>query len=112
MFDVIGRVFADDVNHRGVGLAGVVQVGNGIAEPGAKMQQCRCRLSRHSRVAVCRAGHHALEQAQQAIHAIDLVQGGDEMHLRCAGVCETDIHATIDQCPYQAFGTIHSTFLP
>ena len=37
----------------------------------------------------------------------DLVERGDEVHLRGAGVGEADVDAAVDQRAHQAFGTVH-----
>jgi hypothetical protein len=58
---VIGRVVAHDIDHRRRGLAGIVQVGQAVREAGTEMQQGRCRLLGHARIAVGRTGRHALE---------------------------------------------------
>ena len=105
--DVIGGVLADDVDDAGVGLLGVVQVGQPIGEAGAQVQQGGRRPSQHAVVAVGRARHHALEQAQHAAHARHLVQGGHEMHLRRAGIGEADVHSAREQGPHQTFSPIH-----
>ena len=86
-----------------------MQVGEAIGEAGAEMQQRRGRLLRHARIAVGRAGRHALEQGEHAAHAVDAVERGDEMHLRGAGIGEADIDAAADQRPHQTFSAVHST---
>ena len=88
-------------------LLGVVQIGEAVGEAGTEMQQGRGRRALHAVVAVGGAGHHALEQAEHAAHALDPVERGDEMHLRGAGIGEADIHAARDQRPHQTFRTVH-----
>ena len=105
--DVIGRVLADDVDDAGVGLLGVVQIGQAVGEAGPEMQKRRSGCALHAVIAVGGAGHHALEQAEHAAHPLDPVQCGDEMHLRGAGIGEADIHAACDQRPHQTFRTVH-----
>ena len=104
---VIGRVIAHDVDQRGRGLHGVVDVRQPVGEAGAEMEQRRRRLLGHARIAVGSAGRHALEQREHAAHAVDAVERGDEMHLRGAGVGEADIHAAADQRPHQTFRAVH-----
>ena len=104
---MIGRVIADDVHHRRRGLHGVVQVGKAVGEAGAQMQQRRRGFLRHARVAVGRAGRHALEQREHAAHALDAVERRDEMHFRRAGIGEADIDAAADQRPHQTFSAVH-----
>ena len=107
VFDVVGGMLADDVDDAGIGLLGVVQIGKAVGEPGAEMQQRRGRRALHAEIAVGGPGHHALEQAEHAAHALDPVQCGDEMHLRGAGIGEADVDAARDQCPHQTFRTVH-----
>ena len=84
-------VVADDVDHRRPGAAGVVQVGQPVAHARAQVQQRRGGAAGHPRVPVGRAGGHALEQGEHRAHVGDVVQRGDEVHLRGAGVGEADV---------------------
>ena len=93
-------------------LMRVVQIGHAVREAGPEMQQRRGGLVRHPRIAVGRAGHHALEKAEDAAHALDPVERGDEMHFRRAGIAETHIDAARDQRPYKAFRSIHDCTSP
>ncbi len=106
--DVIGGMLAHHVDHAGVRLAGVVQVGEAVGEAGTEVQQGRGRLARHAPVAVGRAGHHALEQAEHAAHAGHLVQRGDKMHLRRAWVGEANIDPAGQQGSDKALGAVHA----
>jgi hypothetical protein len=94
-------VVADDVDHRHLALAGVVQVGQAIAQAAAQVQQGRGGLVGHARIAVGRAGGHAFEQGQHRAHARLVVQRGDEVHLAGAGVGEADLDAGIGQGLHQ-----------
>ena len=105
--DVIGRVLADDIDDAGMRLLGVVQVGKAVGEAGPEMQQRRGRRALHAEIAVGRARHHALEQAEHAAHALDAIQRRDEMHLGGAGIGETDVDPARDQGPHQTFRTVH-----
>ncbi len=105
--DVIDRVLADDVDDAGIRLLGVVQVGEPIGEAGTEMQQRRGRRALHAEIAVGGTGHHALEQAEHAAHALDPVQRRDEMHLGGAGIGKADINAARHQGPHQTFRTVH-----
>ena len=104
---VVGRLVAHDVDDRRLRAAGVVQVGEAVGEARAAVQQRRRRLAGHARVAVGRAGHHALEQAEHAAHAGHAVECGDEVHLRGAGVAEAGIDAAFQQRVDEAFGAVH-----
>ena len=94
---VVGRVVADDVDHRRVGAPGVVHVGEPVGESWPQMQKGRSRPVRHARVAVGRARRNALEQPEHAPHFPDLVERRDEVHLRGARVGEADVHSRAGQ---------------
>ena len=100
-------MLADDVDDAGMRLLGVVQIGKAVGEAGPEMQQRRGRRALHAEIAVGGAGHHALEQAEHAAHALDPIQRGDEMHLRGAGIGKADVNAARDQGPHQTFRTVH-----
>ena len=104
---MVGGLVADDVDHRGVGTAGVVQVGEAVGEAGAAMEQGGGRAAGHAGVAVGGAGDDAFEQAEDAAHAGDAVERGDEVHFRCAGVGEARIDPVGEQGVHQAFGAVH-----
>ena len=104
---VIGRMIADDVDHARGRLVGVVDVGEPVGEARPEMQQGRGRVVGHAVIAVGGAGHDALEQPQDAAHAVDPVERRDKMHLRGAGVREAHIDAAADQGPHQAFRAVH-----
>ena len=86
----------------------VVQVGEAVAEAGPEMEQRRGRLVGHAGIAVRGAGRAALEQAQDAAHAVDAVERGHEMHLGRAGIGEGDLDAARDQGAHEALGAVHS----
>ena len=78
-----------------------------LPRPGPEVQQRRRRAAGHPRVAVGRAGGHALEEREDGAHVGDVVQRGDEVHLRRAGVGEADVHARVDQRPDQCLCAVH-----
>ena len=90
-------------------LLRVVQVGQTVGQAGSEMQQRRSRLVGDPVIAVGGAGDDALEQAEHAAHAVDLVERGDEMHFRCAGVRKAGIDPIGEQRADQAFGTVDGT---
>ena len=107
VFLVPQRVIAHKVDHGHPRLAGVVQVGGGIGETGGKVQQGHRRFARHARIAIGGAGHHPLEQAQNAAHQFGAVQRVDELHLGGAGIGETDLHPARMQAAHNAFRAVH-----
>jgi hypothetical protein len=94
---VVGGVLAHDVDQRHPRLAGVVQVGQAVAQAAAQVQQGGGGPVGHAGVAVGRAGGHALEQGQHGAHRRRGVQRGDEVHLRGAGVGEAGVDAGVEQ---------------
>ena len=103
---IVGMV-THDVQDARLRLPGVVQVGKGIAETGGQVQQRRRDLALHPEIPIRRAGHAALEQAQDAAHVGVLVQGGDKVHFRGAGIGETDPYVAGKQGPHQCFRAVH-----
>ena len=63
----------------------------------------------HAGVAVGGAGGDALEQGQHAAHLGHVVEGGDEVHLRGAGVREADVDAGVDERADEGLGAVHAT---
>ncbi len=78
-----------------------------LAKPGPQCSSVAAGFAGHARVAVGAAGHHGLGHAEDAAHALDLVERGDEMHLRGAGIGETGIDAAGEQRADEAFGAVH-----
>ena len=107
VLDVIERVLAHDVDDAGTCLFGVVQVGGGIGEARAEMQQGRGRLVGHAVVAIGGAAADAFEQAEHAAHAFDAVEGPDKMHFRGARIGEAYLDATLHQGPNQTLRSVH-----
>ena len=105
---VVGRVVADDVDHRRAGLAGVVQVGQAVAEARPEVQQRGRRPVGHAGVAVGGAGDDALEQAQHGPHLGDGVEGGHEVHLGGARVGEAGVDTGIHQGADERLGTVEA----
>ena len=104
---VVRGVVADDVDDRRPGPSRVVQVGQPVAQSRSEVQQRRRRASSHPAVPVGRARGHALEEAEHAAHGGHVVEGGDEVHLRGAGVGEADVDAGVDQGREQGAGAVH-----
>ena len=107
--EMIGRVIADDIDHRRIAALGVVDIGETVGETGSCVQQGSCRLVGHARIAVGRARDHALEQAEHAAHLRLAVERGDEMHFRCAGIGEADVDAARQQGVAQSVSAVHSS---
>jgi len=104
---MVGGVIAHDVEKRRGRAPRIVQVGEGVTETGAEMEEGDRRLLRHAAIAVRRRRGHALEQHQDRADAGHAVERGNEMHLRGAGVGEAGIHPRAYQRPHQTFGPVH-----
>ena len=104
---VVGGVVADDVDDGRAAAAGVVQVGQAVAEAGAQVQQHRCGPAGHAGVAVGGAGGDALEQREHRVHLGHAVERRDEVHLGGAGVHEAGVDAGVDQGADQRLRAVH-----
>ena len=109
---VIGGVVADNVHHRHLAFAGVVQVGQAIAQAAAQVQQRSCRLVGHAGVAVGGTGGYAFKQGQHGAHFGFAVQRGHKVHLAGAGVGKADFNAGIDQSFHQGLGAVWHVLSP
>ena len=78
-----------------------------LAKPGPQCISVAAGFAGHARVAIGATGDHRLGHAEDAAHALDLVECGDEVHLRRAGVGETGIDAAGEQGADEAFGAVH-----
>jgi hypothetical protein len=108
---VVRRVVADDVHDRRVGATGVVQVGEPVAEPRAEVQQRRRRSPGDPGVAVGGTGDDTLEEGEYGPHLGHVVEGGDEVHLRRAGVGEAHVDAGGDEGADEGLGAVHGVLL-
>ena len=107
MLDVPGGMFPDDIDQGRVGLVGVVQVGDAIAQPRSQMEERGRGFARHASVAVRRAGRHPFKEAEHPTHGRNAVQAGHKVHLRRARVHKTDVHAAVDEGVNQTFCAVH-----
>jgi len=99
---VVDRVVTNDVDHRHLALARIVQIGQAITQPAAQVQQRGGRLVGHARITVGSTRGHAFEQGQHRTHARLAVERSDKVHLAGAGVGKADLDAgigqSLDQC--------------
>ena len=98
---------ANDVDDRACCPARVVEIRQAVGQARTQMQQGARRPARHSAISVGRAGSDVLLQNQHRPHAGDIVERGDEVHFRRAGIGETDINAIGDERTQQTFSTVH-----
>ena len=107
MAQVIGGVITDNVDHRRVGAAGIVQIGKGVAQPRPQMEQRRRRFLRHARIAIRRAGADPFKKTENCPHGRHLIDRGDKVHFGRAGVGKTGVYAAVDERLNQAVRAIH-----
>ena len=110
VLQVIGGVVAHHIDHGHMPFLRIVDIGEAVAEAGAKVQERGGGALGDARKAIRGSGNHPLEQAQHAAHALDLIQRGDKMHLRRSGVGKTHRDTVVHQRCNQAFCTVHDCF--
>ena len=96
---VIGGVVANDVHDRRGGAAGIVQIGEPVGQTRPEVEEGRRWALGHAPVPVGHSGDDALEQGEHGPHPLDSIDRRDEMHLRRAGIGETHVDVTCDECP-------------
>ena len=106
---VPARMLADHVQQRRSRTACVVQVGTGVGQPGAQVQQREGRSPRHARVAVGGAAAHALEEAEDGTQTRSAVEGGHQRQLGGAGIGEADVDSSGSRRAHQRVGSVHGT---
>lgn len=105
--DVVMRMVADDVDHRRIGAAGVVQVGNAVGQARPEMQQRRRGFAGHPADAVGGAGANALEQGKHRFHPRHAVERLHQMHFGSTGIGDAVLNAAIGQRLDQGLGAVH-----
>ena len=99
---------AHDIDDRGPGPTGIVEVGEAIGETQPGVEQGRGRLVGHSAVTIGRRRHHALEQAEHATHLRPAVERRHEMHLGRAGIGKAEIDAVTEQRVAENVRSVHA----
>ena len=108
VLDVIGRVLAHDIDDaRAAPSRALWRLARPLPRPGPRCKQRGGGPLGHAPVAVRGPRHDALEEAEDAADAVDLVEGGHEVHLRGAGVGEAHVDPTGHQRPRQTLRTVH-----
>ena len=105
--DMGDRMFADNIHHARACLFRVVQVRQPVGEPWPKVQQGAGGLAGHTVVPIRRPRRHALLQDKDRPHAGHVIQRGNKVHFRRAGIGETGIKPTIEQRLHKAIGPVH-----
>ena len=104
---MVGGLVADDVDDRGAGPARVVQIRQAVAETRTEVQERGRGLAGHAPVPVGRAGRDTFEQHEDRPHLRNVVEGGDEVHLRRTGIREAHVDAVRDERPQDRVRTVH-----
>ena len=90
-------MITDDVEQRGPGATSVVEIGEAVALTRSEVQQDGCGPIGHSAIAISGSGGHALEEGEYPSHGGHIVEGGNEVHLRRAGIGEANFDARGDK---------------
>ena len=109
--DVVMRMVADDIDHRRIRAAGVVQIGDAVGQARSEMQQGRRGFAGHSADAVGGAGADAFEQGEHRFHARHAVERLHQMHFGSAGIGDAEFDAAIGQGFDQGLGAVHGESL-
>ena len=110
MFEVVRRMLPNQIDDRHFSPAGIMQIGETVAQARAEMQQSARRFLGQPRVPIGGSGDDTLEEAQNAAHLRDLIERGHEVDFRSAWIGEASVDAAGEQRAYQAFSAVHATF--
>ena len=109
---MIDGLVADDIDDAAARPSRIVQTSKTVGEAGAAMQQGASGLFGHPPISVGGTGDDVFLQAEDAFHAGNAIQRGDEMHLAGPRVGETDLDPAAEQRVHQAFGSVHRDLPP
>src|SRR5205823_1500533 len=107
MAQMISRMLANDVDDRHLRPARIMQIGDPVAEAGAKMKESACWFPGHARITICRSRYHAFKQTEQAAHFRHSVDGSNYMDFRGARIRKTGLNASPNQRANQTFRPVH-----
>ena len=99
ILQMVCGVIPDNVNHRGKGAAGVVEIGKAVPQAWTEMEQSRGRFAAHLGVAGRRAGRASFKEVENRPHIGHIVECRHKMHFRRSGIGETDLNPAV----YQSF---------
>jgi hypothetical protein len=100
-----GRLVADDVEYRRSGAPGIVEVGNGVPEPRAEVENGHGGAPGNSPVSVCRSGRHTFEENEDWSGVASLGHRRDERKFGGTGIRKADAYSGRSGCCYQGFRT-------
>jgi len=98
---------ADDIDHRGPGTLGIMDVRPAVQVARAKVQQRHGRTAGDPRMAVGCARGDAFEQAEHRMDARLMVERGDEVHFGRAGIGEAGGDAMVGKGRDERFSAGH-----
>ncbi len=93
---VIGMI-ANNINHRRIGTACIVQVGNTVCHARPEVQQGSGGFASHACITIRGSGAYTFEKSQYGAHAGYPVQRLHQVHFRGAGVGNAQVYATIGE---------------
>src|SRR5438552_19066683 len=99
MAHMLRRMLANEVDDRHLRPARIVQIGDPVAEAGAKMKKSACWFPGHARITICRSRYHAFKQTEQAAHFRHSVKCSNYMYFRGARVAETGVNSPATNVP-------------
>jgi hypothetical protein len=80
MAQMVCGMLTDKVDNRHLSPMSVMQIGEAVAEAGAKVKECTCWPASHTCVAISSSSHHAFKEAENTAHFPHLVEGGNNMN--------------------------------
>ena len=107
-------MIANQIDNRGAGSAGVVEVRDAVGEARAEMQQSEGRAIQHAAITIRSAGADTFEEAQNGADARDFVEGGNDWHFGSPWIGQAQIHPGLS-CGLEASncsGQAHFSFRP
>src|SRR5207253_11370919 len=90
---MINGMLANDIDDRHLRPARIVQIGDPVAEAGAKMKERACWLPSHPCITICRSRYHAFKQTEHAAHPHHSVKCSNYMYFRGARIRKTGLNA-------------------
>jgi hypothetical protein len=65
---------------------GVMQIRESVGQTWPEMEQRACWLLHHARVPIRCTRYYSFEKAENTSHPRDLIEGGNDVDLGCAGI--------------------------
>src|SRR5438552_16026725 len=107
MAHMLRRMLANEVDDRHLRPARIVQIGDPVAEAGAKMKKSACWFPGHACITICRSRYHAFKQTEHAAHFRHPVKCSNYMYFRGAWVGEAGFNLSCNQRANQTLSPVH-----